>query len=167
LIVGNDDPAPYLAALPENIRRRVATRVRAEGARDDVPALLQAADLLLHPAYRESAGMVLLEATVAGLPVLTTDTCGYARYVLEAGAGEVIPSPFEQRALNGTLAHMLAAVPGPWSEAGARYGRENDLYRLAEQVLDLLETLHRWRCICARNSRRPGRGRTRSPPPPR
>src|SRR5690606_13522120 len=139
LIVGNDDPAPYLTALPAVDRERLRGRVRAEGARDDVPALLQAADLLLHPAYRESAGMVLLEATVAGLPVLTTDTCGYARYVLEAGAGEVIASPFEQSALNETLARMLATVPGAWSASGARYGREQDVYRLPEAVVDLLE----------------------------
>ena len=139
LIVGNDDPAPYLAALPPADRERLRGRVRAEGARDDVPALLQAADLLLHPAYRESAGMVLLEATVAGLPVLTTDTCGYARYVLEAGAGEVVASPFEQSALNAAFAHMLATVPGHWSASGVRYGREQDLYRLPDTVVDLLE----------------------------
>ena len=33
LIVGNDDPAPYLAALPAVDRERLRGRVRAEGAR--------------------------------------------------------------------------------------------------------------------------------------
>ncbi|WP_348720087.1 glycosyltransferase family 4 protein [uncultured Alcanivorax sp.] len=135
LIVGNDDAAPYLKVLSDEQRARVSVL----GPRDDVPALLQAADLLLHPAYRESAGMVLLEAAVAGLPVLTTDTCGYARYVREAGAGEVIASPFDQQALNRAMANMLAQRPGPWSAAGVEYGQQESLYRLPETVVNWLE----------------------------
>lgn len=139
MIVGKDDPKPFLSSLSPAARQRIAHHVHSVGPRDDVPALMQAADLLLHPAYRESAGMVLLEATVAGLPVLTTDTCGYARYILEAQSGEVIASPFSQEMLNVTLARMLDSLPGPWGEAGARYGREHDLYALPERVVDLLE----------------------------
>ena len=103
MIVGNDQAEPYLSGLSKAQRQRILVL----GPRDDVTALMQAADLLLHPAYRESAGMVLLEATVAGLPVLTTDTCGYARYVREAGSGEVIASPFSQPVLNDTLQRMV------------------------------------------------------------
>lgn len=139
LIAGNDDAAPYLKALNQTQRRRVSVL----GPRDDVPALLQAADLLLHPAYREAAGLVLLEAAAAGLPVLTTDTCGYARYVRDAGVGEVLGSPFRQAALDRTLATMLAAAPGTWAEKGIEFGRQAWLYRLPERVVDRLETLNR------------------------
>lgn len=139
LIVGNDDAAPYLKGLNDTQRRRVTVL----GPRDDVPALLQAADLLLHPAYREAAGLVLLEAAAAGLPVLTTDTCGYARYVRDAGAGEVLESPFRQADLDRALAAMLAAVPGTWAEKGIEFGRQPWLYRLPERVVDRLETLNR------------------------
>lgn len=135
MIVGNDDSLPYLRKLDPSIRGRVIVL----GARDDVPALMQAADLLLHPAYRESAGMVLLEATVAGLPVLTTDTCGYARYVRDAGSGEVIESPFRQEVLNATLLNMLKSLPGRWSEAGLAYGEKSSLYQLPATVLNCLE----------------------------
>lgn len=135
MIVGNDDPSSYLRKLDPSMRERVIVL----GARDDVPALMQAADLLLHPAYRESAGMVLLEATVAGLPVLTTDTCGYALYVREAGSGEVIESPFCQKSLNATLLNMLTCLPGRWSEAGLAYGEQSSLYQLPETVLNYLE----------------------------
>jgi hypothetical protein len=44
-------------------------------------AFLLGADLLIHPAYNENTGTVLLEAVVAGLPVLTTAVCGYAHYI--------------------------------------------------------------------------------------
>lgn len=135
MIVGNDDAAPYLKAVNDTVR----ARIQVLGPRDDVPALMQAADLLLHPAYRESAGMVLLEATVAGLPVLTTDTCGYARYVAEAGSGEVMASPFQQRDLNETLQHMVNTVPGQWQENGLAYAQSPALYQLAENVVNAVE----------------------------
>ena len=70
--------------------------VRFLGGRADVDRFYDAADFLLHPAYSESAGKVLLEALTHGLPVLTTDTCGYAPHILKASAGAVIESPFSQ-----------------------------------------------------------------------
>lgn len=139
LIAGNDDATPYLGTLDRDQR----DRVQVLGARDDVPALLQVADLLLHPAYRESAGLVLLEAAAAGLPVLTTDTCGFASQVCEAGAGQVIASPFRQPVLDRTLAAMLAEVPGDWARRGIEFGRQDGLYRLPERVVERLESIKR------------------------
>ncbi len=135
MIVGNDDADPYLKSLPAAVRERV----QVLGPRDDVPALMQAADMLLHPAYRESAGMVLLEATVAGLPVLTTDTCGYARYVREAGSGEVIASPFQQETLDVTLQRMVSELPGVWQRNGLDYAQSPALYQLAQNVVNTVE----------------------------
>ncbi|KZX61469.1 glucosyl transferase [Alcanivorax sp. HI0033] len=135
MIVGNDQADAYLSGLAESLRCRILVL----GPRDDVTALMQAADMLLHPAYRESAGMVLLEATVAGLPVLTTDTCGYARYVREAGSGEIVLSPFSQQALDDTLQKMVRQLPGPWQENGVEYGRNPALYCLAQTVMDQVE----------------------------
>jgi UDP-glucose:(heptosyl)LPS alpha-1,3-glucosyltransferase len=42
---------------------------------------------------------VLLEAVVAGLPVLTTAVCGYAHHISDADAGVVVAEPFTQHAL--------------------------------------------------------------------
>lgn len=138
LVVGKDDPEPFQRLVEQS---GLADRTVFAGGREDVPALLQAADLLLHPAYRESAGMVLLEATVAGLPVLTTSSCGYAEYVQQAGSGRVLDEPFEQEALNRALTEMLARVPGPWAEAGLRYGEQDWLYSLHDRVVDEIEAL--------------------------
>ena len=135
MIVGNDDAQPYLKVLAPAVRERIMVL----GPRHDVPALMQAADLLLHPAYRESAGMVLLEAVVAGLPVLTTDTCGYARYVSDAGAGEVIGSPFQQQNLDAMLHKMVSAVPGKWQDRALEYARSPSLYQLAQNVVNTVE----------------------------
>ncbi len=44
----------------------------------------------------EAAGIVLLEAITAGLPVLTTAVCGYAHYIVDANCGEAIAEPFRR-----------------------------------------------------------------------
>ena len=50
----------------------VAGRVHWLGRRDDVPQLMAASDLLLHPARQEPLGRVILESVASGLPVVTT-----------------------------------------------------------------------------------------------
>ena len=42
------------------------------GRRSDVPELMAASDVLLHPARQEPLGRVLLEAAASGLPIVTT-----------------------------------------------------------------------------------------------
>ncbi len=81
--------------------------------RNDVSELMAAADLLLHPAYQEAAGIVLLEAITAGLPVLTTAVCGYAHYIADANCGTVIAEPFSQEQLNEVLRKALTQSPLP------------------------------------------------------
>lgn len=109
--------------------------------RNDVPELLQAADLMLHPAYSESAGYVLLEATVAGLPLLCTASCGYAFHIEKAGSGKVCPLPFSQNTLNALLLEMLQSLGSSnWSERGLAYGTATDLYHMKEHAADIIET---------------------------
>lgn len=110
--------------------------------RNDIPRLLQGADLLIHPARSESAGYVLLEAIVAGLPVLTTDTCGYAFHVRAADAGRVCESPFRQGRLNELLLEMLEATNerDTWRDNGIHYGRREALYDMPERAAELICT---------------------------
>ncbi|MFO6381679.1 glycosyltransferase, partial [Pseudomonas aeruginosa] len=73
IAIGQDDPKPFLlqiAALGLN------DQVQILKGRSDIPRFLLGADLLIHPAYNENTGTVLLEALVSGLPVLVTDVCG-------------------------------------------------------------------------------------------
>ncbi len=139
LLVGRGRAAPFLA-----LARRLGIRERVDmlPGQDDVARLYQAADLLLHPAYSESAGHVLLEATAAGLPVLTTATCGYAPHIVKAGSGQVCGEPFSQQELNRRLREMLEQLDSaPWSANGLRYGRGEELYTMAQAAADFLEQL--------------------------
>jgi UDP-glucose:(heptosyl)LPS alpha-1,3-glucosyltransferase len=89
---------------------------------------------------RVRTGTVLLEAIVAGLPVLTTAVCGYASHVVAAEAGVVVGEPFRQADLNAALAAMLADAPARarWSAAGLAYAERADIYSNAERAADII-----------------------------
>ncbi len=152
-----------IAALPEAIKKRVtlfvAGKAHAEpfkqqarqlgilsqihflGGRDDVLSLMLAADLLIHPAYYENTGTVLLEALVAGLPVLTTDVCGYADYVKQATAGVVLASPFIQEKLNRALQEIVSMDLSTWRHNALNFAKNADIYSMPERAVDVIESL--------------------------
>ncbi|MCV5465689.1 glycosyltransferase, partial [Escherichia coli] len=96
--------------------------------------------LLLHPAYQEAAGIVLLEAITAGLPVLTTAVCGYAHYIVDANCGEAIAEPFRQETLNEILRKALtqSSLRQAWAENARHYADTQDLYSLPEKAADII-----------------------------
>lgn len=137
-IVGKDDPSSFQALAKE---LDVEQQVHFMLGSDQVPDLLQAADVLLHPAVFENTGTVIVEAIVAGLPVLTTMNCGYAFYVEKAQAGCVMPEPFNQEALNQRLAFMLASQDGLWRKRGIQFGQQNDMYSMPDKAAHIIEQL--------------------------
>ena len=138
LVVVGEDRAARFKRLAS--RLGVSERVCFAGGRDDVPALLQAADGLALPAADEAAGMVILEAAVAGLPVLATANCGYAPWIAESGAGLVTPEPYDQARFNADLLCLLTSAERPrWARNGRRLGKEDRFYAMAPHAVDLLE----------------------------
>ncbi len=99
----------------------VAERCILAGGRSDVADLMLGADVLAHPARSELAGLVIIEAMTAGLPVLATDVCGYASHVQQADAGIVLRSPYNQKTLNETLLAMLNTSQSHWQHVGVDY----------------------------------------------
>lgn len=128
LAVGQDNAQSFLVLANKlGLRDQVAI----SGGRDDIPRLMHAADLLVHPARSELAGHVLIEAMASGLPVLVSDVCGYAFHIAQAGAGELVSSPFDQQRFNQQLQQMLASGQrAAWSANGRDYAhalmRAND-----------------------------------------
>ena len=137
LVVGEDGRRPF-ARLAE--RLGVGEQVRFAGGRNEVPRLLAGADALVLPAHNEAAGMVVLEAAAAGLPVLVTDVCGFAHHVERADAGIVSPSPFDQERFNGELVELLTSPKRPaWRENGRALAASGALEGRAETACDLIE----------------------------
>ncbi len=137
MVIGQDNPKPFIlqaAALG------LSKQVKIFKGRSDIPRFLLGADLLMHPAYNENTGTVLLEALVAGLPVLVTDICGYAHYIDEADCGEVVVSPFQQKQLDQILSRVLAdsALRARWSQNALNYAKTADLYSMPERAADII-----------------------------
>lgn len=137
IVIGQDEPRTFLrqASL-----LGVSDRLSILPGRDDIPRFLLGADVLIHPAYNENTGTVLLEALVAGLPVLATAVCGYAHYIAEADAGRVIADPFDQRQMDAQLAHMLSddAARAHWQRQALAFAETADIYSNAERAADLI-----------------------------
>jgi len=137
MVVGEDNERTF-RKLAQHLG--IAGHVRFMQGQEHVTRFMLGADLLIHPAYSENTGTVLLEAVIAGLPVLATGVCGYAFHIERAGAGRILASPFQQVILNRELAAMLDSPERrQWSENGIRYGQEEDLYSMPEVVADYLE----------------------------
>ena len=103
-------------------KRGIAAHCLHVGGRADVAELMVGADVFAHPARSELAGIVLIEAMTAGLPVLVTDVCGYAPRIAEADAGVVLPSPYSQATMNEALAMMLQSPKQAlWQANGKAY----------------------------------------------
>ncbi len=103
-VCGQGHAAPY-----EKLAQKlgVTTQLHVLGGRKDIPDLLLAADVLLQPSVTENTGSAIIEAIASGLPVLANSVCGYAKYVLEAQAGRLIPAPYAQTEFNTLLTKML------------------------------------------------------------
>ena len=136
IVIGEDAPEKDLI---EAERLGIHKRVKIISGSSQVPELLLAADLLIHPSLKDSAGMVILESIVAGLPVLTTSSCGYAFHVEKAQAGVVCPMPFQQEFLNKQLESMLLSEEKKsWKENGIAYGQEQDLYSMPQTAVNIM-----------------------------
>lgn len=141
-VIGQDKPGAFQRLAT---KLGVDQRIRFLGGRDDIPEFLWGADLLLHPAYRENTGTVLLEAMVAGLPVITTDACGYAPYVVANAMGVVISSPYRQAELDEALGATLGQEATGWREKGRQFAGEADIYQMPERAADLIISLGKGR----------------------
>ncbi len=134
-LVGACPPAGC-SALAESLG--IAKQVIFTGGRSDVPALLQAADLMIHPARSEATGTVLIEAIAAGLPVIASKACGFWNFVAEIDPALAVEEPFEQENLDKTVLYALEHLPA-LKERTAVCGMTADFYRRAEVAVDLME----------------------------
>ncbi|MEX0716447.1 MAG: glycosyltransferase, partial [Planctomycetaceae bacterium] len=69
-----------------------ADRLHRLGYRDDVPFLMNEADLLVHAAHQEPLGRVLLEAAASGLPIIATDVGGTREILADETARLIAPA---------------------------------------------------------------------------
>lgn len=137
MVIGQDDPKVFQL---QSAALGLGEQVQFLKGRSDIPRFLLGADLLIHPAYNENTGTVLLEAVVAGLPVLVSKVCGYAHYIAEADGGLVLDEPFEQEQLNAYLQRMLEddQARAAWGRNGLAFAETADLYSMPQHAADVI-----------------------------
>jgi glycosyltransferase involved in cell wall biosynthesis len=74
----------------------LAQQVRFLGARGDVPALMQALDVLVVNSLAEPCGLVVLEGMASGVPVIATAVGGNPEMIEHNHSGWLVPSGDEQ-----------------------------------------------------------------------
>lgn len=135
-IAGQDNEKPF-ANLVRTLD--LERNVRFLGARDDVAQLLWAADALIHPAYSENTGTVLLEAMVAGLPVIASAACGYSNYITEQQLGHVLTGPITPAAVADAIAEVFAENGETWRARSRAFAASADVFSMPEHAADLIE----------------------------
>lgn len=110
------------------------------GFREDVAALLRAADLSVLPSTAEGLPMSLLETVAVGTPIVATDV-GDVRWLLETtGAGICVAPEDEQAFLDACAAVLGDREARTAMEAAAlRAGGELDASRMVERYEQVLE----------------------------
>lgn len=104
LIVGRDDPAPFLHRARQ---LGVADRLHFAGSRDDLARLYTTADLLVLPTRRDSCSLVVLEALASGLPVVSTRTNGACEIMIDGREGLVLDRWDDVDAIAQALRRLL------------------------------------------------------------
>jgi glycosyltransferase involved in cell wall biosynthesis len=142
LIVGD---GPERRALQARVQALgLGGRVRFLGARshEALPALLGAADILLHTAEREGLANVWIEALACGTPIVVTETGAAHEVVDRPEAGRIVPR--DAAAIAAALRALLAAPPQPAAvrEAAARFSWERNAAELAAHLARLSAERH-------------------------
>lgn len=85
-------------------------RLQLIGYRQDLPAVLEACDLLVHPSLSEGLSISIITAMAAGLAVVATNVGGTAESVVH-GEGGLIVEPRDPEALARCVCELVADEP--------------------------------------------------------
>jgi glycosyltransferase involved in cell wall biosynthesis len=138
------EPAAVLVVLGEGPERERLEAMAGEGVYlpgrvGDVASWYRRAEVLVHPARWEGFGLALLEAMLAGRPVVATDVSSAPEIVAGGETGLLVP-PDDPTALAEAALELLAdpARAGAMGEAGlARARNEFSVARMADRTADL------------------------------
>ena len=113
--------------------RELAERIKFLGYRADIPEVFSAADIFTLPSHREGMPRSIIEAMMAGLPVVATDIRGSREEVLQDETGLLVPVG-DAAALAAALTRLAGdpALRRRLGEAGR--ARALDLYDEARVI---------------------------------
>jgi glycosyltransferase involved in cell wall biosynthesis len=118
----------------ESLARTLRVPVYLPGRVPDVAAWLRRADVLVHPVRWEGFGLAVLEAMLAGLPVVASNVSSLPELVGDAG---ILVPPDDPFALAAAV-HQVSADSG--ERGGVRARAEFSVARMADRTLAVYES---------------------------
>ena len=118
----------------------VSARLHLPGRVPDVAAWLRRADAYVHPARWEGFGLGVLEAMLAGLPVVASNVSSLPELVVDGESGILVP-PDDEPALAAAIVEALGARDRLGPAAHARARSEFSVDRMADRTLTLYRSL--------------------------
>jgi glycosyltransferase involved in cell wall biosynthesis len=137
VVLGEGPERAALEALAQELG--VADRVHLLGRVPDVSAWLRRAAVLVHPARWEGFGLGVLEAMLAGLPVVASRVSSLPELVSDGETG-VLVQPDDPSALAAGISSALEQ-PGLGSAGRERAKREFSVARMADSTVALYRAL--------------------------
>lgn len=138
LIVGAGEREP-LRMLASSLG--IADKVLLIGPRHDIPSVLAALDVFVHPAAAESFGMVIVEAMAMARPVLSTPV-GIAPEILTGGTG-LLTRDASTPGLEEGFQDMLA-MRSEWASLGATARGVAEQFTARRMALRYSELYDEW-----------------------
>jgi glycosyltransferase involved in cell wall biosynthesis len=118
----------------------VARRLHLLGRLPDVAAWLRRAEVLVHPARWEGFGLAVLEAMLAGLPVVASDVSSLPELVVDGETGFLV-RPDDPSALALGIARSLEDRERLGAAGRERARREFSVARMADRTAELYARL--------------------------
>lgn len=133
-----DEDRTYANELRErSLTGKLAGRVHWLGHRDDVPALMRACTVIVHSATQpEPFGRVIVEAMLAGRPLVAADAGGAQEIVTDGETGLLTP-PGDAGALAASISHMVNEPAISKAMAAKAYADAKARFNLEDRVAEL------------------------------
>jgi glycosyltransferase involved in cell wall biosynthesis len=140
VIVGD---GPQRAVLEDEVARRaLKQKVVLAGQRNDVPNLMQAADLFLFPSETEGLPNALIEACLAGLPAVACKVRGVVDVVTDGESAVLVP-PRHPADLASAIRNLLANPAEASRLAASAQSRARRNYSIDQSLSALYDVYER------------------------
>jgi glycosyltransferase involved in cell wall biosynthesis len=123
----------------EGLAASLGVPVDLPGRVPDVASWFRRAAVLVHPARWEGFGLALLEAMLAGLPVVATRVSSIPEIVVDGETGVLVPAG-DADAFAGAVVRVLEDRAAYGERGRARARAEFSVARMADRTLAVYET---------------------------
>lgn len=128
-----DDGNPSAVAKAGVEAQEANGTIRYWGVSKDVRSIMQEADVVVLPSYREGLPRVMLESLAMGKPIITTDTAGCRETIQDTQNGFLVPVK-DAKALADAMFRMYQLTEEERQNMG-KVGREMALKEFDEQAI--------------------------------